>query len=113
MPDFTTFTNYLKAMFVALYPPIAAEEWKGWDADQIKMLNTLMHLLNDIYNVKLRPQYDQTFYVLAKTTQTVVGLEPVRKETVRKGSDSAAPSAEDIFASLLPSVAETETPNES
>jgi len=100
--DYTQFTTYLKAMFVALYPPIAAEEWKGWKAEDVKSLNTLMHLINDIYNVKLRPQYDQTFYGLAKTTKTVVGLEPVRKETVRKGSDDKSqPTPEDIFASLL------------
>jgi hypothetical protein len=99
--DYATFTTYLKAMFVALYPPIASEEWKGWSADEVKSLNTLMHLLNDIYNVKLRPQYDQTFYRLAKETQTVVGLKPVRKETVRTGSDSETPSPDDIFASLL------------
>ena len=106
--DYTQFTTYLKAMFVALYPPIAAEEWKGWEAKDIKSLNTLMHLINDIYNVKLRPQYDQTFYGLAKTTKVVTGLEPVRKETVRKGSDDkSAPSPEDIFASLLGETTET------
>lgn len=105
--NYTEFTDYLKAMFVALFPPIAAEEWKGWKAEDVKSLNTLMHLFDSIFNDKLRPQYDQTFYGLEKVSpSTVAGLKPVRKQTVRKGADTTAPSAEDIFASLL---GETET----
>lgn len=104
--DFDTFTNYLKALFVSLYPPIASEEWKGWKAEEVKALNALMHLINDVYNVKLRPQYDQTFYNLDKTTKVVAGLEPVRKETVRKSTDTTkAPAVEDIFDTLVSKVA--------
>jgi hypothetical protein len=111
MPDFATFTAYLRALFVSLYPTIASEEWKGWTPEQVKSLNTLMHLIDDIYNGKLRPPYDQTFYRLAKETKVVTGLEPVRKETVRKDGKSEQPSADALFDSLIGSV-QTETTTE-
>lgn len=114
MPDFATLTSYVRAIFIALFPVTASEEWtaqaktledgtvEGWTDEQRKDFNKFMHLLNDVYNDKLRRPYDRTIWNGHKSGKVVKSLEPVRAETVRKDSAKSEPvSADNIFDALV------------
>jgi hypothetical protein len=100
MPEFTEFTTYVREMFVSLFPVISSEEWAGsdWTPEQRAELNKFMHLLNNVYNDKLRRAYDATIWAGHKSGKVATTLEPVRKETVRgDAAKKVAPTADALF----------------
>ena len=103
--DYDVLLAAVRALFTGLFPAIASAEWTTWEMDDQVKLNKLMHVANDVYNDKLRRAYDRTIWDGHKSGKVAKSLEPVRQETVRKGTDASkpAPTAEDIFASILES----------
>ena len=117
MPDFTQLTSNVREIFVALFPVVSSEGWTNsdWTDEQRVELNKFIHLLNDVYNDKLRRPYDRTIWNGHKSGKVVKSLEPVRQETVRKDAKSTeAVTPDNIFDSLLgiEATVEVETPTQ-
>jgi hypothetical protein len=116
MIDFTALTAKFGELFVPLFPVITNESWidssdDDWTPEQVMALNAFMFLVDDLFNDKLVRQYNRTIWAGHKNGKVAKkpaanGIDPLRAETVRKGSTDA-PDATAIFAAASAKVTET------
>ena len=108
--DLTATLDYLKGIFVDLYPVIYSAEWKNWPMEDQVKLNQLMRKIDNVFQGDdkgkngLRPKYDKTIWEGHDDGTVSADIESVRTRRAEgsnpPGRKPVVKTTDEIFDSL-------------